>query len=237
MMSRRTGIAFCSALALAVSAIAVPAEAGLDFTDTVTANQGVTSPNVRFNGVTAAVFGTQAQPGGFAAPGVNRVVVSAPGAVGLIPEIANLYYNYTNAANPQWAFSYANGDGDYDMVIQMGDIVVDPSGVLLLTTVSFREPGGLFSSSYGINRVLTAADSGRTLFIDIPTAVIPAIDRNDVETVSLTFVMIGPGTSFGINAVANPEPGTIALFGLGALGLVGLVRRRRKAKLAVEPSA
>ena len=56
------------------------------------------------------------------------------------------------------------------------------------------------------------------------------VDRlcDEVTNVQLTFVFSGPGTSFGINAVANPEPGTIALFGLGLVGLFGLRRKQQK---------
>jgi PEP-CTERM motif len=38
----------------------------------------------------------------------------------------------------------------------------------------------------------------------------------------------------GVTQVPAPEPGTMALFGVGALGLIGFVRRRRKAATKTE---
>lgn len=51
-------------------------------------------------------------------------------------------------------------------------------------------------------------------------------------TVSLTFNFDNNGDSLQLDAIANPEPGTWALFGLGAAGLAGWSRRRRKAAAA-----
>ena len=41
---------------------------------------------------------------------------------------------------------------------------------------------------------------------------------------------------FELDAISNPEPGTLALFALGAMGLGGVVvrRRRRRARDAAE---
>jgi hypothetical protein len=45
------------------------------------------------------------------------------------------------------------------------------------------------------------------------------------------------GSVLGFDAIANPEPGTMALFGLGALGLGGFAWRRRRAAKAAAAKA
>ena len=60
------------------------------------------------------------------------------------------------------------------------------------------------------------------------------------DTIRLTFSVTGLGTGLlTIDTIANPEPGTWALFGLGALGLGGLIRRRKakKKNAAATPAA
>lgn len=60
-----------------------------------------------------------------------------------------------------------------------------------------------------------------------------ANQQYDTVLFTFTFTASGGGHSFSIDAVSNPEPGTMALFGLGALGLGGLAWRRRARRLAV----
>lgn len=66
----------------------------------------------------------------------------------------------------------------------------------------------------------------------------PGFDFAQVDTLTLTWAYAFPDAGFSnfywmdidaISAVSNPEPGTMALFGLGALGLGGLAWRRRAA--------
>ncbi len=234
MHRRFRSLIACAAL-VAVAAAAEPAMAGLDFANSATAVGAVSSSAVTFNGATAAAFGTQNLPSGFAAPGTDRILIAAPTANPIIPQTAALDFNY-NFAGPGgqgFQYSFANGDGDYDLVIQMGSVNVGAGGAIVLQQVQFSEFGSpLFSLGFGINQVLTAADANGLLLIDIPEINIPADQRDLVDVVRITFSFTGVGTSFGINAVANPEPGTLALFGVGALGLVGLVRRRRRAAAA-----
>ncbi len=57
-----------------------------------------------------------------------------------------------------------------------------------------------------------------------------AFDFTDIRTVRVLFTLpqVHTGqTRLLIDAVANPEPGTMALFGIGALGLIVRARRRR----------
>lgn len=57
-------------------------------------------------------------------------------------------------------------------------------------------------------------------------------DFTDVVGLRVTFQLDNPGTTnratIKIDAIANPEPGTLALFGLGVLGLGGAIARRRR---------
>ena len=61
-------------------------------------------------------------------------------------------------------------------------------------------------------------------------------DFTNITSVQITWSLDSTvsGAHFRLDAVANPEPGTIALFGLGALGLAGLVRRRRARALPTQ---
>ncbi len=52
------------------------------------------------------------------------------------------------------------------------------------------------------------------------------------DTIRVTFV-IDFNESVVIDALSNPEPGTLALFGLGALGIAGAVARRRRRRAVV----
>jgi hypothetical protein len=53
-------------------------------------------------------------------------------------------------------------------------------------------------------------------------------------SVAMTFQFPNTGDQLQLDAVSNPEPGTFALFGLGAAGLAWAVRRRRAAKRAAK---
>jgi hypothetical protein len=119
------------------------------------------------------------------------------------------------------------------MLVEFGTITIaSVNGAALLQSIDFMEPGGGFGTIYNINQSLTAADSNRTMFIFIPTtsgAGIPLSERDLVQSVRLGFLTTGgAGTSIQIRAVVNPEPGTLALFGLGLLGFAGLLRARRR---------
>ncbi len=222
---------------LAVLAFAAPARAGLDFTDTATAAGG--SGAVRFNG--GGIGTSTVLPYGFAAPGANRMFVTAVlGTPAGSPLSANINFSYTGLNDGIVAARYdtVQGDPAYTMIVQMGTITVAPGAELRLAGITFREPGSGFLSIYSIDQLLTSADSDRLLHILIPSAAtpmgfVPLSERDLVEAVQLQFTFTGgAGTSFGINAVVNPEPGTIALFGLGLAGLGGTALVRRKRRLA-----
>jgi hypothetical protein len=60
----------------------------------------------------------------------------------------------------------------------------------------------------------------------------PGFSFGNIQQIAISFSLVNAGTQnnarIQIDAIANPEPSTLALFGLGVLGLTGLVRRRRR---------
>ena len=220
----KLGGMFGAMAAAVVMLAAAPAWAGLDFTEEVdvhTATDGIT-----LNGTAAGSFSPLTLADGFES-GSDRLTVSLSNPQATIQRVA-LDFTYLSAS--VYDYSFANGDGDYDLVIQLGSITLDQQGgSISLDQVSFRNRDtGDFSDTYGLNLTLDNLGN-QVLFIDIPESNIAVSQRDPVDVVRLEFTILGAASQFGINAVANPEPGTIALFGLGLIGLAGAVRRRRRA--------
>jgi hypothetical protein len=220
--------------------MASPAQAGLEFTDTAS-NAGGTA-DFTFTGSTAIAGGFRMNN---SFNGANFVTLGSTAPVGTAvpPTSGSVDFRYTGFFQPSLGVTYAQtvGSPAYNMVIDFGNIVISGvNGSAMLQRIEFQEFGAGFSPNvYNINANLTAAMSNQKFFIFIPPAAIPLVDRDSVQTVRLTFLMTGgSATSIGIRAVVNPEPGTIALFGLGALGLAGLVRsRRNKGVVAAKTNA
>lgn len=237
--------------AAALAAFSAQAQAGLDFTDTFQAGNASTG-NVTFDAgggpLSSAAF-QLANPTGislinaFPAFGSDIVTVTSTAAAGVI-NVAVLDYSYTGAHggidNATYAPTVGGPLNPYNMVIQLGSITVAPLATLQLTQIGFTQADGTFAA-YSPNIFLTSAgNANRRLYITIPTGVggVDLVDRTTVQAVSLQFSFTGgAGTSFAVDALVNPEPGTIALFGLGLLGLVGVARRRRRKGTSPDPAA
>lgn len=88
----------------------------------------------------------------------------------------------------------------------------------------------------GSNRILLQyldVDFGADAFDDAASATIGIRDTNGQNTgdfLQWSFNVDGAVTSNGAILIKNPEPGTMALFGAGALGIAAAVVRRRRAR-------
>ena len=199
----------CAALAAA----AAPAQAGLDFTDTAVFQAG--SSGVTFNG--SSVLGTTAtMNNGFG--GAVAVTLSSNGT--FITPNGTVDFRYTNGFNNLiFGGAYDSDHGflpQYTMMIDLGTI----TGTVVLSNVVFIENGSSLVNPYALNLIPSSGVGS-----------IPLTERDLVQAVRLEFSFpTGSTNSIGIAAVVNPEPGTVALFGLGLAGLVGAVHARRKAR-------
>lgn len=239
-----------SLAAAVLTASALPAFAGLEFTDFAATGTGNGSDAaVRFNGSASNAFTGVVLPQNFSAPGTNLLTVSAnlsdPSLIGVptpFPLTAQINFRYTG--NPFSVVNYGPTVGTspgYNMVIQFGTVTIPTNTTLKLQSVGFEENGSGTFASWNTNTFITAAMTDGLLFLLVDPSAVPASLRDSVTTVRLDFILtIGTGAtaapSFGINAVVNPEPGTMALFGLGLVGLAGAVRARRKSRVARAPT-
>lgn len=230
-----SAMSLCAALiaSTAMAVAAAPARAGLEFTDLATNAGG--SADFTFNGSTS-VGATVAMNNGFGGPVAVTVSSNlAAGTVGPTGGRVEFSYNGTFGGIAAARYDAVLGQPGYTMLIEFGTITISAvNGGAVLQSIDFKEPGGGYGTVFNINRTLTAADSNQTMFIFIPASgaaggFVPLTERDLVQSVRLGFLTAGgSATSIQIRAVVNPEPGTLALFGLGLLGFAGVLRARRK---------
>lgn len=220
----------CALTALvAIAVAAAPARAGLDFTDTASSASGGT-PDFTFNGSTTVGTTVSMTQGFGVSTGATISSTQANGSA--IPTLARVVFSYSGAFDGIVAADWSTDHGDlpYNMVVEFGTITIGTGGSALLQAIEFDEGSGFSPTEvWNVNQSISAADSNRALFINVPSAVIPLTSRDLVQAVRLTFLFTGGGgTSIDVTAVVNPEPGTIALFGLGLAGMAAALRARRK---------
>ena len=136
---------------------------------------------------------------------------------------------------------FQNSGGDVGLVIYTGS----PSGLTLtLNRIDIGTNNGGTAFLSGLTQALlpagTAGDFRRNVITGAGNQTSYTTAGNfawtDVRSVTLTFTVTGAagsGQSFQIDAISNPEPGALALFGLGAIGLGGLVWKRTRRTRAV----
>ncbi len=228
MKSIASSVAAFVIAAIGIAISAAPAEAGLDFTDTATSVSGGTG-DFTFNGSTT-IGTTVSMVNGFG--GATNATVSSNLASGSgTPTLARVVFSYSGAFGVIAAdWSVDHGSPAYNMVVEFGAITLGAGGSASLQAIEFAEGAG-FQTVWNINRAITTADANTKIHINVPSASIPLTERDLATAVRLTFLFTGgAGTSINLAAVANPEPGTIALFGFGLAGLFGAVRARRKSR-------
>lgn len=136
------------------------------------------------------------------------------------------------------SFDVTGHDGNLDWIIWTGRTVRRTR--IIGITLTDTGTGGFVTGTGSFDLVTGTLASG-TFFqpnyigssftYGTPTG---TFDFRTFDQVTFTVEMRDDGAAGGganrviINAISNPEPGTLALFGLGALGLAGLVRRRRR---------
>ncbi len=137
----------------------------------------------------------------------------------------------TGTLTISWTFATAPGSIGWVIYTQNGIKRVNVTGITL------TDGGALTVSS--TNSQALAATSGTGLRANELTNFDSRVDYTgaagfnygNITNISVSFSFVNAGVQNNarilVDAIANPEPGTLALFGLGALGLIGVVRRRR----------
>jgi hypothetical protein len=222
----------CSA-AIATAAMAFcasPARAGLDFTDTATFAGGTV-------GVVTMVPGSTLIAPGFAGPAAVHLFV-APG-IDPVSGFVDFSYSHpeTNGGIVAAGYDTDHGSPAFTMVVQFGAISIAPGGRAFLENIFFSEPGSGFGPFNNVHLDLALLSNAR-VFIKIDPAQVAPGSRDLVNVVRLQFNFTqGTGvTTVDVRAVVNPEPGTVALFGLGLMGLVGAVGMRRRPRTRPKPA-
>lgn len=143
----------------------------------------------------------------------------------------------------QYTLSFASATvplgGDLHVIIYNWTI---PSGAPTTTLTDISWVHGSESATWnGVNLAFTNGDTLQVVGandLSNYTTVTGSFDRALANTLVLTFGILtsGNGDSFTFDAVSNPEPGTLALYGLGMMGLGAVVLRRRRAAKAKQPA-
>ncbi len=185
--------------------LAVPATAGMEF-----------ATSFSDPGLSTATISYSSSGGSYGPPGL----VTVTGGTGAPTYNAVLDFAYSPPAN----FTTL---GSPEVVIWFGSI----SNSFLLTAVGISEDGGTTFTTQSFAQTIDSAFANDRFPIALSTGLggIPLADRDEADVVRLSF-SLGAGRSFVIDGVSTPEPGTLALFGLGLAALGGAFFRRRRAK-------
>ncbi len=256
-MTQRMKIALVTMVAtVGIAAMAAPAQAQFEFADRVNiVAGGTTTASVRFsaanngqpgtpftgldeaayNAQIAATMGLQI-PDGYAAPGGRSLITlsDVAAAVSIQTTFLSFHFDAPFENGPNTYGASFDSQAPYDLVIQLGAV----SGAFTIGDISFDLVGGGTTTEFQYGNVVDATNSFDRLLITIPDNM-PILTTDRYATaVNIEFSWVGMQGSFlEVDAVANPEPGSMALFGLGALGLVAHRRRRRRKAATADADA
>lgn len=156
---------------------------------------------------------------------VDGAYLEAPTTVGVIPAGTT----FTLVLNLPVAWG-----NDLDLHINFGRFPSSDGSATGTQVWSIATGGIFYTDSNGNTATYNGAAFNPTPFggvaILAPQFTIGAFNASLISTLTIQYTSVTANTTgpFQFDKISNPEPGTMALFGLGALGLGGMAWRRRK---------
>jgi hypothetical protein len=171
------------------------------------------------------------------APSSPTAVITINAAGGTYNPVGTVDFSGTGALQNAvldvlWSPYTANANtnsGSGDLILWFGSISIPGGNSLFLSSVGVSEDG----SSFVFETFNTSLGAGGPMayHVHLNDFTIPPANRDQIVAARISFTYTS-GVTFTLDGVSTPEPTTLALFGLGLLGLGGAAvrRRRRRAK-------
>jgi hypothetical protein len=203
---------------LAAGLAASTGEAALITFDTAISGQTSFSFDGDGDTINDVIFSTT-DPSGFntVGPGTNMSYIQQPGLEGTTQISPDLRVDFLNGATGSLGFAFAMSTGTGGVFGVLFDVYAADNTLLAsdFVTCDFTLPNGVNPSSFpeGLLSVSFAGEAAYALF--------------DFDSGPARYIIDNFEGTFGSTETAVPEPSSLALAGLGAVGLIGLGRRRR----------